>query len=91
MSTRRERAKAQAGQLNKQLVAIAERPKERKEQVVELGIFFVDLAKLTFGGVILTVLLDYSSYKMPLLIAGLVALFMFVTLGYQIIRYGNRK
>ena len=66
-------------------------PKERKEQVVELGKFFIDLAKLIFGGVILTVLLDYSSYKMSLLIAGLVALFMFVTLGYQIIRYGNSK
>ena len=34
---------------------------------------------------------DYKSDKMPLLIAGLVALFMFVTFGYQIIRYGNRQ
>ena len=91
MSTRRERVKAQASQHNKQLVAIANKPKERKEPVVELGKFFVDLAKLTFAGVILTVLLDYKSDKMPLLIAGLVALFMFVTFGYQIIRYGNRQ
>ena len=66
-------------------------PKERKEQVVELGKFFIDLAKLIFGGVILTVLLDYQSYKMPLLIAALVSLVMLVTFGYQVIRYGNRK
>ena len=66
-------------------------PKERKEQVVELGKFFIDLAKLIFGGVILTVLLDYQSYKMSLLMAGLVSLVMLVTFGYQIIRYGNRK
>ena len=91
MSSRRERAKAQASQRIKQLVAIASKPKERKEPVVELGKFFVDLAKLTFAGVILTVLLDYKSDKMPLLIAGLVALVMFVTFGYQIIKYGNRK
>jgi hypothetical protein len=91
MSTRRKRVKVQASQHNKHLVAIANKPKERKEPVVELGKFFVDLAKLTFAGVILTVLLDYKSDKMPLLIAGLVALFMFVTFGYQIIRYGNRQ
>ena len=91
MSTRRERAKAQANQLNRQLEPTTVMPKKRKEQVVELGKFFIDLAKLTFGGVILTVLLDYSSYKMPLLTTGLVALFMFVTFGFQIIRYGNRE
>ena len=91
MSTRRERVKAQASQRNKQLVAIANKPKERKEPVVELGKFFVDLAKLIFAGVILTVLLDYKSDRMPLLIAGLVALVTFVTFGYQIIRYGNRE
>ena len=91
MSTRRERAKAQANQLNRQLEPTSMMPKERKEQVVELGKFFIDLAKLIFGGVILTVLLDYQSYKMSLLMAGLVSLVMLVTFGYQIIRYGNRK
>ena len=91
MSTRRERAKAQANQLNRQLEPATVMPKERKEQVVELGKFFIDLAKLIFGGVILTVLLDYQSYKMPLLIAALVSLVMLVTFGYQVIRYGNRK
>ena len=91
MSTRRERAKAQANQLNRQLEPATVMPKERKEQVVELGKFFIDLAKLIFGGVILTVLLDYQSYKMPLLIAALVSLVMLVTFGYQVIRYGNRN
>ena len=91
MSTRRERAKAQANQLNRQLEPTSMMPKERKEQVVELEKFFIDLAKLIFGGVILTVLLDYQSYKMSLLMAGLVSLVMLVTFGYQIKRYGNRK
>jgi hypothetical protein len=91
MSTRRKRAKAQANQLNRQLEPATVIPKERKEQVVELGKFFIDLAKLIFGGVILTVLLDYQSYKMPLLMAALVSLVMLVTFGYQVIRYGNRK
>ena len=91
MSTRRERAKAQNLQLNKQLESKVTMPKERREQVVELGKFFIDLAKLIFGGVILTVLLDYRSYKMPLLSAGLVSLAMLVILGYQIIRFGNKK
>ena len=91
MSTRRERAKAQNLQLNKKLESKVTMPKERREQVVELGKFFIDLAKLIFGGVILTVLLDYRSYKMPLLSAGLVSLAMLVILGYQIIRFGNKK
>ena len=94
MSKRRERAKAQTAQLNQQLVTTKEaKDKKRSEQLVELGKFFNDLAKLVFGGVILTTLREqeYNLYKIPLIGTALVALVMFVILGYQLIRYGNKK
>ena len=91
MTKRRERAKAQ-GQLaaNVQLAQAGKKTKERREHVVELGKFFIDLAKLVFGGVVLTILLDYESYKLPLFYTGIVVLVLFVELGYQLIKYGNR-
>ena len=57
--------------------------------IVELGKFFIDIAKLIFGGVILTILLDYRDYKMPLLVSGLITLVFFVILGTMIIKKAN--
>lgn len=59
--------------------------------IVELGKFFIDIAKLIFGGVILTILLDYRDYKMPLLISGLLTLVFFVILGTMIIKKANNN
>ena len=58
--------------------------------IVELGKFFIDIAKLIFGGVILTILLDYRDYKMPLLVSGLVTLMFFVILGTMIIKKASK-
>lgn len=91
MSNRREKAKAQTSQLNKQLQSVEKKSKERIEELVELGKFFIDLAKLVFGGVILTVLMDFYPYKQPLLEAGILSMVLFLIFGYQLIRYANRK
>ena len=90
MTKRRERAKAQRQQHNLQLAQTEKKTEKRREHVVELGKFFIDLAKLVFGGVVLTILLDYESYKLPLFYTGIVVLVLFVELGYQLIKYGNR-
>jgi len=91
MSNRREKAKAKGQELNKQLMREEKKPRERSEQLVELGKFFIDLAKLVFGGVILTVLMDFNPYKQILLEAGLLSLVVFVSFGYQLIRLANKK
>ena len=91
MSKRRERAKAQSAHPNNKMAQQETNIVRRIEQLVELGKFFIDLAKLIFGGVILTVLLEYMTYKMPLLATGLISIMMFVILGFHLISYANKK
>lgn len=59
--------------------------------IVELGKFFIDIVKLIFGGVILTILLDYRDYKLPLFVSGMVTIVFFVILGTMIIKKANIK
>ena len=92
MNSRRDKAKKQNTALNKQLetVGVVQGQNENKT-IIELGEFFIDLAKLVFGGVILTVLLDYREYKMPLLVSGMVFIVSFVIFGLILIDNGREK
>ena len=92
MNSRRDKAKKQNTALNKQLetVGVVQGQNENKT-IIELGEFFIDLAKLVFGGVILTVLLDYREYKMPLLVSGMVFIVSFVIFGLILIDNGRKK
>ena len=53
MSTRRERAKAQSAQQSKQVVAAVSKQVKEHPIAKKMGDFFIDVAKLVIGGVIL--------------------------------------
>ena len=92
MSTRRERAKAPAAQLNRQLqfaqeaaqkVALRE---ERKKKVNQWASeLFTDMAKLVFAGVILGGVFEKVENPILLYGTGLVFLIMFLFIGYLFI------
>ena len=73
MSKRREKNKPQ-NTLNRQLEQPGVKEKEKNESLIELGKYFYNLSGLVFGGVILTILLDFKEDKVPLLFAGLIAM-----------------
>ena len=87
-----EKTKRQNTTLNKQLEAVGVvQGRDENKTIIELGKFFIDLAKLVFGGVILTVLLNYREYKMPLLVSGMMFIVFFVILGLMLIDRGRKK
>ena len=71
MSTRRERAKAPAAQLNKQLEAVEERMPKENQRKEKLANFLIDVAKYVFTGVIITSLFNDVSDKTILYVVGM--------------------
>ena len=63
--------------------------KEKNESLIELGKYFYNLSGLVFGGVILTILLDFKEDKVPLLFAGLIAMVLTAMAGWVLIKRGN--
>ena len=74
MTTRREKAKAQKPQINKQLEAVnAEEPKVKVNQRQEkFADFLIDVAKYVFTGVIITSLFNDVTDKTLLVLLDLV-------------------
>ena len=72
MTTRREKAKPQRPQINRQLEATQEPPKpmvnQRKEKFAD---FLIDVAKYVFTGVIITSLFNDMTDKTALYLAGM--------------------
>ena len=91
MSTRRERAKAQRTQLNKQLETHKKRQDEKNDNLIELGKYFYTLSSLTFGGAILTVLLEYEEERKSTLLASIIVMTIFGIIGWLLIQRGNLK
>ena len=71
MSTRRERAKAPAAQLNKQLEAVEKRMPKENQRKEKLANFLIDVAKYVFTGVIITSLFNDVSDKTILYVVGM--------------------
>ncbi|MBQ6768614.1 MAG: hypothetical protein IJP46_08145 [Prevotella sp.] len=91
MTARREKSKPQPPQLNSQLVAAKEQKAEKDEVAIEFGKFLLDLAKLTFGGMFLTAIMDLS-YNMEKVIVACALIIIFMSImGFVFIRYGNKK
>ena len=63
--------------------------KEKNNNLIELGKYFYNLSSLVFGGVILAVLLDFEEDKLPLLLAGFVAMILTAITGWLLIKRGN--
>jgi hypothetical protein len=59
----------------------------------ELGKYFIDISKLTFGGVVLSVILEISANKLIVLIAGSLATILLALWGFLLlkIKYKRRK
>ncbi len=57
----------------------------------ELAEYFIDISKLTFGGVVLSVILEISANKAYVLIAGGLATFIFAVWGFILLKKSRRK
>ena len=51
----------------------------------ELGVYFIDISKLTFAGVVLSVILEINTSKLIVLLAGSSATFIFAFRGFLLI------
>lgn len=93
MSTRREKLKRQ--RLSQAAIAqVNEKEKcrnEKNEFIVEVGKFFVDLAKLTFAGVFLTAVMDISLDMVEVMKWGLAVILAFAVLGFVVLKLGYGK
>lgn len=89
MSTRRERAKAQNAQKSPMVMTVA----EVKEHPIakKMGDFFIDVAKLIFGGVILAGLMKQEIDYVVLVFFGSMAVLLLVSFGIWLIKYANKK
>ena len=88
MSKRREKNKPQKAP-SRQLEQPIVKEEKKNENLVELGKYFYNLSGLVFGGVILTILLDFREDKVPLLFAGLFAMVLTAIAGWVLIKRGN--
>lgn len=86
MSTRRERAKAPAAQLNRQL---DEMEYARKQNSIERSLylwkskFLTDLTKLVFAGVLIGGIFQPVSYPVLLYVGGTALFATFLLVGYR--------
>ena len=90
MSTRRERAKAQSAQQSRQIaVAVAKSVKEHPV-AKKMGEFFIDVAKLVIGGVILAGLMKQGIDYLYLFWLSIGVVFLLVAFGMYLINYANK-
>jgi hypothetical protein len=52
----------------------------------KLGDFFIDIAKLVFGGMVLTVILDMNENKWIVLLSGIMATLLIAATGFWILK-----
>ena len=93
MSKRREKNKPQQPQ-TASLQSPAENNdtlKERHPIAKKMGDFFIDVAKLVIGGVILAGLMKQDIDYWLLVGSGSFAVLMFVSFGLYLIKYANKK
>jgi len=91
MTGRRDKNKQQQAQLNSQLEVL--QPKPRKEHPVakKMGDFFIDVAKLIIGGVILAGLMKQDIDYWTLALCGFGAVLILVGLGLYLIKASNKN
>ena len=94
MSTRRERAKAPANQLNKQLAEMDEARRLlaiRSRKDLHTAEIYFDVSKLIFGGVVIGSLLDAKENWIYLLIIGTIMFFVLLWIGNRYYNQGNNN
>jgi hypothetical protein len=90
MSTRRERAKAHRAQHSKQEAVAVVKPVGEHPVAKKMGDFFIDVAKLVIGGVILAGLMKQDIDYAFLALCALGAVSAFIGLGVYLIKVSNR-
>ena len=94
MSTRRERAKAPANQLNQQLTEMDEARRLlaiRSRKDLHTAEIYFDVSKLIFGGVVIGSLLDAKENWIYLLIIGTIMFFVLLWIGNRYYNQGNNN
>ena len=84
MSTRRERAKAQVGQLNRQQEPIVNGTKKVNQRQERLANFLIDVAKYVFTGVIIASLFKEMTDKLSLYLLGMSIVFAALWVGLRL-------
>ena len=90
MSTRRERAKAQSAQQSKQVVIAASKQVKEHPIAKKMGDFFIDVAKLVIGGVILAGLMKQDINYLFLFWLSIGVVFLLVAFGIYLINFANK-
>ncbi len=90
MSTRRERAKAQSAQLSRQETAVVAKPVKEHPIAKKMGDFFIDVAKLVIGGVILAGLMKQDIDYLFLFWLSIGVVFLLVSFGMYLINFANK-
>lgn len=91
MSTRRERAKAQSAQQSKQAVFAASKQVKEHPIAKKMGDFFIDVAKLVIGGVILAGLMKQDIDYLFLFWLSIGVVFLLVSFGMYLINFANKE
>jgi len=84
MSNRREKAKAQTAQINKQLQS-EKKPVRKEKLILEGGKFCLDIAKLILGGVVLASVMQQDVNLWLLISIGLGTVMSFIAFGFILI------
>ena len=90
MSTRRERAKVQNAHQSRPMAVAVQTEKKEHPIAKKLGDFFVDVAKLIIGGVILAGLMKQDIDYLILSIVGGITVVLFLLFGIWLINYANK-
>ena len=93
MTARREKAKSQRLQINKQLEQTVEgqKPKDNQGIALEAGKFCLDIAKLVFGGVILAGIMQQGIEFNSLFLTGLGVVLLFIVFGFYLIKKSKQN
>ena len=91
MSKRRERAKAQNAKQGMQATATVAKPEERHPIAKKMGDFFIDVAKLVIGGVILAGLMKQDIDYVYLSLCASGAVLFLVGLGLYLINVSDKN
>ena len=94
MNTTRNRQKQQTGRLHSQLERAEESREMRERQkalYLKVSDFLLDLAKLVFGGIILTGIIDLDLDKVWLFFLGGSVATIFIWWGFTIYNRGMKK
>ena len=84
MTTRRERAKAQVAQLNRELEPKRNETKKVNQRQEKLANFLIDVAKYVLTGVIIASLFDEMTNKLSLYVLGVSIVFSTLLVGLRL-------